>query len=145
MGLLRYAGQSDTVEVSLEPPYDPEALAVRFKANHDRLYGFATDEPWEIDSLRVTLSAPPTQRLAALEGDGPGKATEPTRWSTCWFEGRDPCETPFFDRDGLPCDCRIAGPAIIEDAWSTIVIDPGSTAWPDASGHLIIAVDGNEP
>ncbi len=145
MGLLRYAGQSDTVEVPLEPPYDPEALAARFKANHDRLYGFATDEPWEVDTLRVTLSAPPMQRLAELEGDGPVKSAEPTRWGTCWFEGRDPCETPFFDRDGLPCDCRIAGPAIIEDAWSTIVIDPGSTAWPDASGHLIIAVDGNEP
>jgi N-methylhydantoinase A len=145
MGLLRYAGQSDTVEVPLSPPYDPEALAAGFKANHERLYGFATDEPWEVDTLRVTVSAPPTQRLAALEGDGPGTAAEPTRWGTCWFEGRDPCETPFYDRDGLPCDGRIAGPAIIEDAWSTIVLDPGSTAWPDASGHLIIAVEEDEP
>ena len=33
----------------------------------------------------------------------------------------------------------------IEDAWSTIVLDPGATAWPDASGHLIIAVEGDEP
>jgi N-methylhydantoinase A/oxoprolinase/acetone carboxylase beta subunit len=36
----------------------------------------------------------------------------------------------------------ISGPAIIEDEWSTVVVDERATAWADALGHLHIDVAG---
>jgi N-methylhydantoinase A len=41
-----------------------------------------------------------------------------------------------LDRAALPDVVR--GPAIIEDAWSTIVVAPGWKAKADAAGHLFL-------
>jgi N-methylhydantoinase A/oxoprolinase/acetone carboxylase beta subunit len=48
--------------------------------------------------------------------------------------------TPRFARDELGASQRIEGPAVIEDDFSTIVIDPGATASIGAHGHLQIDV-----
>jgi N-methylhydantoinase A len=142
LGLLRYAGQSDTVGVPIAAPFDPTAIFEAFKEAHWRLYGFATDEPWQLDSLRVTVAAPPAQRLSELADIGDGAAPEPRRTATCRFEDCGAIEVPFFDRDLLPRDWRVQGPAIVEDPWSTIVIEPNSAGWADERGHLQIELDG---
>lgn len=140
-GLLRYTGQSDAVEVPLATPFDLKVVDADFKAIHERLYGFATDEAWEIDTLRVTVSAPPKQDVSALATHATETSTEPLAIRKCWFEGGVEHDTPYFDRDRLPADWKIEGPAIIEDAWSTIIVDPGATAWVDKNEHLHIAVE----
>lgn len=56
-----------------------------------------------------------------------------------WFDGAGWLETPIYRRELLP-DCEIAGPAIIEQLDSTIVLEPTNSARPDASGNLIIAI-----
>ena len=141
-GLLRYTGQSDAVEVPLVAPYDLAEVDAAFKATHERLYGFATDEVWEVDTLRVTVSAPPKQDVSNLPADAAGDAVAPTAVRRCWFEGGTAVDTPHFDRDRLPVGRRISGPAIIEDAWSTVIVDPGATAWADEHAHLHIDVEG---
>jgi N-methylhydantoinase A len=60
--------------------------------------------------------------------------------SFCSFGGLQPVRTPRFDRNRLDVDRRIAGPAVIEDDWSTIVVNPGAAAWADAHGHIHIDV-----
>ncbi len=141
-GLLRYTGQSDAVEVPLVAPYDVLATDRAFKATHERLYGFATDEVWEVDTLRVTVSAPPKQTLATLPADAVAASTEPVARRPCWFDGERPRETPLYDRDRLPAGWKIAGPAIIADTWSTVIVEPGSTAWADEHAHLHIDLEG---
>ncbi|WP_413875982.1 hydantoinase/oxoprolinase family protein [Albidovulum sp.] len=141
-GLLRYTGQSDAVEVPLVAPYDLAQVDASFKAIHERLYGFATDEVWEVDTLRVSVSAPPKQEVSALPAEGDAKGTDPVAVRRCWFDGGVAFDTPHFDRDRLPVGAKIKGPAIIEDAWSTIVVDPGATAWADEHAHLHIDVEG---
>jgi N-methylhydantoinase A len=140
-GLLRYTGQSDAVEVPLAAPYDRAVVEADFKSIHRRLYGFATDEAWEVDTLRVTVSAPPKQDVSTLATETAETTPEPLAIRKCWFEGGTELDTPYFDRDRLPVDWKIAGPAIIEDAWSTIIVDPGATAWVDAHAHLHIDVE----
>lgn len=141
-GLLRYHGQSDAVEVALAEPYDCEATEKAFKRAHDRLYGFFTDEAWEVDTLRVTTSSSPKQSIAALSCDQGKVSTRPTKTRKCWFEGGRELETSHFDRSRLPQGWKTSGPAIIEDSWSTIVVDPGSEAWVDELGHLQIEIKG---
>ncbi|MCC7282445.1 MAG: hydantoinase/oxoprolinase family protein [Acetobacteraceae bacterium] len=140
-GLLRYLGQSDAVDVTLAAPYDLAAIDADFKQTHDRLYGFFTDEPWEIDTLRVTVSAPSMQDATRFRHDQEATATDPVVVRKCWFEGAVELDTPHFDRDRLPPGWKVAGPAIIEDAWSTIVVDPGATASVDDAGHVHIVVE----
>jgi N-methylhydantoinase A len=46
--------------------------------------------------------------------------------------------TPIYDGEKLGAGARIAGPAIIEEVTTTIVIEPGWTAVLDATGSYVI-------
>lgn len=140
-GLVRYIGQSDAVEVTLTAPYDLAMVDADFKATHERLYGFSTAERWEIDTLRVTVLAPHREEKTRLGGEVAEPSHTPTVTRQCWFEGPIELATPHYDRDRLPIDWKITGPAIIEDAWSTVVVDPGATARADCLGHLHIDLE----
>ncbi len=91
---VRYAGQSYAVEVPYAWPLDPAQLGRDFRRIHQELYGFATDEPWELQGLRLRLSAPagPVPDVRAAEG---GEATaEPSAERLCWFEAGGAIATP---------------------------------------------------
>ncbi len=138
IALIRYAGQSDTVEVSFNLPCDPEKLGQDFMAQHTKLYGFATDEPWQFETLRVTVSEPSKGDIAKLNEVEQEETTTPISTENIWFETSGPVSTRRCERGALPVDWKIQGPAIVEDDWSTIVVPPGATAWVDPTGHLII-------
>jgi N-methylhydantoinase A len=136
---LRYSGQSYAVEI-FDPALDDVArLAAEFLARHEALYGFATDEPWELVSLRTTAAV-----LRPDQPNGPvgssDRAIAAKRVDDCWFGGEVPVATPRYDRATLAAGHVIAGPAIVEDAWSTVVLPPDSTLSVDQAGHLHIDV-----
>ena len=135
VGLLRYEGQSSTVPVPFEVPLDLEGLGRAFTARHQELYGFATDEPWLMESLRVRVSHASSAGLAAAAG---GEPAAPSGHARCWFEADAPSETPRFERSSVAAGQRIQGPVIIEDAWSTVIIPPGWHARADDYANLII-------
>ena len=49
-------------------------------------------------------------------------------------------DTPIFDRASLGRGATLAGPAIVEQPDTTVVIDPGATAIVDDLGNLVISV-----
>ncbi len=57
-----------------------------------------------------------------------------------WFETGGWQETPVYRREWLPLDAVIAGPAIVEQLDTTVVIEPGDTAVRDALGNLRVSV-----
>ncbi|MCP4072522.1 MAG: hydantoinase/oxoprolinase family protein [Hyphomicrobiales bacterium] len=138
VALIRYAGQSDSIEVAFELPCDPEILGRDFQARHNKLFGFTTDEPWQFETLRVTVSAPAQSNIDELQETVLQESTNPISVDECWFDAKGPVSTRRFERGALPVDWAIEGPAIIEDNWSTIVVPPGATAQLHRSGHLII-------
>ncbi|BBK32757.1 hydantoin utilization protein [Allostella humosa] len=135
--LVRYVGQSYAVEVPFTLPLDLDRLGRDFRRRHGEIYGYATDEHWEMQSLRMRAL------VARRTAFGPvaiaAERAVPTSIGPCWFEPSAPHQTPRWDRDSLPPGWRVTGPAIIEDAWSTIVVPPGYAATSDAMGHLRIA------
>ena len=135
---IRYRGQSYAIEVADASLDDPARLGREFTEGHRALYGFATEEPWELVSIRVRVSAP-----RPCEADPPAakanEAPSPTRTLPCTFDAGGPMPTPRYDRAGLAPDNPLSGPAIVDDAWSTIVVPPGATLVADAAGHLHIA------
>ena len=139
---VRYSGQSYATEIPDPCLEDPNRLGEQFRAIHRRVYGFDTDEPWELHALRCTVSVPrdslaeaPTSRSA------PG---DPTKTAPCWFGGAEPIDTPRYARDSIAFGQSIAGPAVVEDAWSTVVLPPGAMLTADPHGHLLINV-GSTP
>ncbi len=150
---IRYRGQSYAIEIPDAALDDPARLTRDFLDRHRALYGFATGEPWELVSIRLRVSAPPTSgelRPAPVESAGspsagtPSSPVEsggslPARTLPCTFEAGATAATPRYDRAALVPGRALAGPAIVEDAWSTVVVPPGATLVPDEAGHLHIA------
>ncbi|NIM28746.1 MAG: hydantoinase/oxoprolinase family protein [Gammaproteobacteria bacterium] len=137
---IRYSGQSYAVEVSAPALEDPTQLGRQFRARHEQLYGFATDEPWELVSLRISLTAPRRARPDMARARDDGNAALAGRSTACWFDASGPRQTPLHARAALADGDRLEGPAIIEDAWSTVVLPPGAVLRVDACGHLHIDV-----
>jgi N-methylhydantoinase A len=72
----------------------------------------------------------PAERSAATQPSG----MRQVRFSGGWFD------TPIYDRAFLDRGARFAGPAIVEQPDTTVVIDPGATAAVDGLGNLVISV-----
>ena len=136
---IRYRGQSYAIEIIDAPLDDPIRLNREFLDRHRALYGFATEEPWELVSIRLRVSAP---RMNEVRGPttpgpagqpipGPGAAPAPSMPA-----GRP--RHPRLARSGLTAGRTLAGPLVVEDAWSTVVVPPDATLAADEAGHLHI-------
>ena len=135
---IRYRGQSYAIEIAAPTFDDPARLGRDFMERHRTLYGFATEEPWELVSIRVRVSAP---RNGEARAPAP-KANEPpspARTLPATFDTGAPLPTPRYDRAALGADWPLQGPVIVDDAWSTVVVPPGATLTADDAGHLHIA------
>jgi len=58
------------------------------------------------------------------------------------FEGTGSVEAAVYDRTELLQGNVIDGPAIIEEAASTTVVEPGDTVMVNAFGHLVMTLGG---
>ncbi len=56
-----------------------------------------------------------------------------------WFDGNW-YDTPVYQRDLLPIEAQITGPAIVEQMDTTVVIEPACVASSDNDGNLLIEV-----
>ena len=135
---VRYSGQSYAIEIADAALDDPARLGHAFIERHRALYGFATEEPWELVSIRMRVAAPRNGevRSPATKANEP---PSPTETQPCTFDSGEPVPTPRYDRAGLSPDSSLDGPVIVDDAWSTVVVPPGATLTADDAGHLHIA------
>ena len=76
--------------------------------------------------------------LELFRGENPEAALKQFR--RAYFDGWVDC--PVYAREKLGNGNRLAGPAIIEQVDSTIVIHPGQRAHVDCFGNVIIEVSG---
>jgi N-methylhydantoinase A len=141
---MRYVGQVHecTVEIGdmeIAPATLPR-LRAAFDARHRALYTYAEPQtPVEIVNIEAAVHGLIEKpRTAAIP---PGRGAEAARTGT-----RDVVMSPdgariaaaIYDGARLGADDAIAGPAIVEEETTTIVIEPGWTARLDASGSYVI-------
>lgn len=148
---LRYRGQGHAIEVVLPDPRAGDwrrrtqaAFEARYRALYDRI------EPAgeiEIVTWRVVARSPrPQMRIASSVGTSGGDSVKGTRAVFC-TRTRTFRDATVYDRYCLAPGARIAGPAVVEERESTVVIPEGATALADAAGHLVITLgdaDGEE-
>lgn len=138
VALIHYSGQSYDVPVPNANLDDVQALGRQFHAAHDELFGFFTDEPWELSAIRTTVedvALKTAQTDVSAIGGNPEIGLR-----DCTFREGGTQRTAILDRSRLPVGKVIAGPAIIEDEWSTIIVPPNDTFEADSFGHIHIQV-----
>jgi N-methylhydantoinase A len=131
--LMRYAAQNDAIAVPFSLPLNATRLREDFLARHHELFGYATAESCVIESVRVQARRPSTTTV-----DRPTTAVRKLQVASrrCTFDGGHDVATVIVDRASMKE--TVFGPAIIEDAWSTVVVPPGWQAKPDTIGHLFL-------
>jgi len=142
---LRYLGQEHTVTVEADEVSWTE-LRQRFDTAHERAYGYAApDVPVQLLNLRLTVVFPLERpRLTALpRGTGAVPAPETRKiYSTLVQEL---LEYRVFQRDRLCAGDAIEGPAAVEEAGTTTVIEPGDVLRVEAHGGLVVDVARESP
>ena len=143
---MRYVGQHH--EVTLPIPCDcvineghAEQIAAAFHAAHERLYSYCTPEtPMEIVNLRVTgVGHVERTALEKTEAGGgrPEDAVKNER--ELYFEEYAAWrKAPVYDRSRLYTGHVIAGPAVIEERITTVIVHPNWNATIDEFGNVVM-------
>jgi N-methylhydantoinase A len=136
---MRYVGQAFELTVPVRASYLDEImlglLIADFHENHRQRFSYANPgSPVEIVSLRVAAIARlPMPRAKPLEFQGRGKSSGTRR---IWIAG-DWREVAVWNRDEIPLGGTVEGPAVIEEAYTTVLLLEGWDCHRDKSGHLI--------
>ena len=138
----RFQGQLHEIQVPL--PYDLSVMDVsafidRFNATYKQLYHYVPDHtPIELLTWRSRVSgarADIKQQTLADAGLDPAPSFKRER-QAYFAEAGGFVDTPTYDRYQLGAGMAIAGPAIIEERESTIVLRPGMYAFVDAYANV---------
>jgi N-methylhydantoinase A len=132
---LRYTGQNYEINVSYEEG-DVALLRLAFERRHRQLYGYATGESVECVNLRLTARL--ESATAMMPVAGASAAVAPIGQRRAFFPDAGAVIIPRYERGALAVGQPIAGPAVIEDEWSTTVVYPGQLGAPDSLGNLAI-------
>ena len=140
---LRYVGQSYEVSVPVTTPITDAHVADAVRTFHDRhrqRYGHADPaEPVEVVALRGrgTVAVPPPSLPREPKTDAPlDDAVLGTR--PVWFGADRPTETTAYAREALHHGHDVAGPAVLHQYDTTIVVPPNWHARIDAGQNVWI-------
>ncbi len=136
---MRYAGQAFELTVPARAAHLDEpvltSLIADFHDIHRQRFSYANPgSPVELVSLRVTATGRlPAPDARSFQGRGEGK---PATTRRAWLAGgwRD---VAVWQRDQIPLGGAVAGPAVIEEAYTTVLLLEGWACHRDDSGHLI--------
>ncbi len=136
---MRFVGQAFEVAVTLAPEelaeLDADSLASRFIDRHRRVFmhGASGANPIEIVAFRLGAAAPPAAVPPLTEESSP-QALAPWNFfeAGAWHEGL------CGPRAALASGDEIAGPALLEDATSTVAIPVGWRAACDGWRNLVL-------
>ena len=118
---------------------DRAALRMAFEDAYRRLYGDNLNEgAVRIRTLRTAvIGLRPRVKMpgGAAEGGSPETALKERR--RVFFEGGY-VDTPVYERGRLPGGEELSGPAVIEQADATTVLEPGTRARVHGNGSIVI-------
>ena len=137
-----YIGQSYHLEVPVAPAAaDPLGTLYRaFQAAHDRIYGHSTVGPARLVNLR-TIHRSAAGRPPRVAYASNGRAARKGTRRILTGDNGSFVEAELCERAGLAVGACIDGPAIIEQADTTTLLEPGWRASVAADGTLILTSD----
>lgn len=143
---FRYQNQEHWVEVPVTGPVTDAALgqiAADFHAAYEREYTYRLPAPVEMVGLHVIATAEVGKLVMTAEPLGPpdaDAAIKGHREVDFALEGRH--RATIYNGDLLRPGMAFAGPAVIEDAGSTVVVHPGNRVELDGYRNIHITLQG---
>jgi N-methylhydantoinase A len=140
---LLFRGQSHVFRVPVTAPgFDSRTVLVDFLERYKERFDIELPEMTAmLANLRTTVIGrrDPVDLVMFGQANDGSAAPQPIAarrvcFNAGWFD------TPIHDRAALGRGAMLAGPAIIEQPDTTVVIDPGATAVVDELGNLVISV-----
>jgi len=143
---MRFVGQGFEIVTTLPPgPYGRDceaALRDCFTAAYRRTFGEVLPvSDVEFVNIRVVARTP------AGSGDldaGPRQGAalpEPTVRKVWLAAGKDYADVPAYDRAAMPAGLSLQGPALVQDASSTLILPPDGRLVVEGNGSLVIDLD----
>ncbi|MEX1098410.1 MAG: hydantoinase B/oxoprolinase family protein [Planctomycetales bacterium] len=131
---LHYRGVEATLNVPC--PADGDYTR-RYEELHRQMYGYLhAGRALEITAARVEVTGHMPEPAEAIEPLTP-REPEPSEWTETIFDG-EPRRTGVFLRENLHAGDTFAGPAILCEPTSTIVLDPDWTATIAQRGEVVL-------
>jgi N-methylhydantoinase A/oxoprolinase/acetone carboxylase beta subunit len=128
---LRYGGQTWEIEIEVADPVDLRSVIAAFEDEHERLYGIRGEDgsPIEIRALRLAAlgRSSAVDRLSLVDGFAVRSATRETALG----------ELPVRTRASVG-ESPEAGPMLIDEYDTTVVVRPGWTVRRDAATETLI-------
>ena len=121
---------------------DVAGLAEGFHRLHERIYTIKNENDLvEFTTWKVRAIGPAAAELAAAEGTATAGAAEPHGTRHVHLPGRDAPETvPVYRGNDLAPGATIAGPAIVEEATTTVLVPEDAEAVIDALGNYRVTL-----
>jgi N-methylhydantoinase A len=147
--IKQYHEVSVPVPLDVVKRHDAAAIAGAFHAEHLRLYGYslqAERSPVEIINIRlqaVGATDRPTYRSEAAGSPDASAALKGQR-KVYVAERNAFAQVPVYDGHRMHCGHRIAGPALVEQQTTAIVISDGYDCVVDALGSFVLYAKGRE-
>lgn len=96
-------------------------------------------------STSVIGQRPPVDLAGLISPDSRADTLEESRLGSrpVWFDGGW-VEAALYDREKLPANSQLTGPAVLEQMDTTILIEPQDSASTDADGNILIQIGGAE-
>ena len=138
---LRYAGLENSLTIAQS---ETTTFADSYEQEHQRLYGYNTaDRSLEIVAIRVEVTG-----KSGVQLESSRSATSmplPTASTSSLYVDGEQLAAAVYARADLQPGMQLAGPAIIVEAMSTTIIDPGWQAEVFSGGELVLTDDGVVP
>jgi N-methylhydantoinase A len=140
---MRYVGQSFEIDVDLDPAWltagDRSAVEAAFHAAHHRVFAHADSAAAvEMIDLRVLIAGTTPKPVLPAPGTGASGAPPRSTGSRPVMADDGPQQVPVHRREGLRAGQRIRGPALVDQADTTVWIGRGWTAEVHPSGGLLL-------
>jgi N-methylhydantoinase A len=142
---LRYPGQQWPITVHC-PELMPSAIRAAFERDYRQLYGYV-QEGARIETVNLRVAGigrvPPLALRPPPGAEAPPRAVA-TR--SVWIgpeTGR--ADTAVYDGAALRPGHRVAGPAIVEEATTTLIVGADDTLTVTGAGNYLIEIGGTEP
>ena len=131
---IRYAGADSLIEVPLA---GVPAMRAAFEERHHARFGFVGEGALVLDMIQIEAIARSGETAATTAP--PGTASPTPRATVSTFMAGEHRDTPLFDRADIPEGWTTVGPALIVDAVSITVVEPGWGVEVDRLGNLILS------
>ena len=143
---MQFRGQTHLIRIPVpRPDVTREELQALFEAAYFRRFQVSLPE---IRAVVVNLNTTVVGRRRPFPVASLAEAPRARRLADAevgrrdFYAGGTWRTAPVYERERLPADLAVAGPAVIQQLDATTVVEPGATARLDAIGNLRIAVGG---